>query len=183
MNRSGAVKIKFFLEMDRILSSKDSMSPSEILETDIAALNLSRNSEAENNNNLEPDAIASGSNCQQETPSRQTVFRSELIAIDEALRIIKTMTSPDEIWILCDSRSAIQHLSDWTNVGDKTSVSILKNLKELSQQHEIYFQWIPSHIGLFGNDTADLLAKEGVTENLMSRRTLTFSEIFLKRNL
>ncbi|GFV00043.1 replication factor C subunit 3 [Trichonephila clavipes] len=106
--------------------------------------------------------------------------RSELIAIDEALRIIKTMTSPDEIWILCDSRSAIQHLSDWTNVGDKTSVSILKNLKELSQQHEIYFQWIPSHIGLFGNDTADLLAKEGVTENLMSRRTLTFSEIFSK---
>ncbi|GFW55923.1 probable RNA-directed DNA polymerase from transposon BS [Trichonephila clavipes] len=109
--------------------------------------------------------------------------KSELIAIDEALRIIKTMTSPDEIWILCDSRSAIQHLSDWTNVGDKTSVSILKNLKELSQQHEIYFQWIPSHIGLFGNDTADLLAKEGVTENLMSGRTLTFSEIFLKRNL
>ncbi|GFW23760.1 putative RNA-directed DNA polymerase from transposon BS [Trichonephila clavipes] len=90
------------------------------------------------------------------------------------------MTSPDEIWILCDSRSAIQHLSDWTNVGDKTSVSILKNLKELSQQHEIYFQWIPSHIGLFGNDTADLLAKEGVTEDLMSRRTLTFSEIFSK---
>ncbi|GFT85143.1 putative RNA-directed DNA polymerase from transposon BS [Trichonephila clavipes] len=86
--------------------------------------------------------------------------KSELIAIDEALRIIKTMTSPYEIWILCDSRSAIQHLSDWTNVGDKTSVSILKNLKELSQQHEIYFQWIPSHIGLFGNDTADLLAKE-----------------------
>ncbi|GFX86336.1 putative RNA-directed DNA polymerase from transposon BS [Trichonephila clavipes] len=109
-----------------------------------------------------------------------SVFRSELIAIDEALRIIKTMTSPDEIWILCDSRSAIQHLSDWTNVGDKTAVSILKNLKELSQQHEIYFQWIPSHIGLFGNDTADLLAKEGVTEDLMSRRTLTFSEIFSK---
>ncbi|GFS91638.1 hypothetical protein TNCV_1140341, partial [Trichonephila clavipes] len=47
---------------------------------------------------------------------------SELIAIDEALRIIKMVTSPDEIWILCDSRSAIQHLSDWTNVGDKTSV-------------------------------------------------------------
>ncbi|GFW68068.1 RNase H domain-containing protein [Trichonephila clavipes] len=31
-----------------------------------------------------------------------------------------------------------------------------------------------------GNDTADLLAKEGVTEDLMSRRTLTFSEIFSK---
>ncbi|GFV42019.1 RNase H domain-containing protein [Trichonephila clavipes] len=65
-------------------------------------------------------------------------------------------------------------------VGDKTSVSILKNLKELSQLHQIYFQLIPSHIGLFGNDTADLLAKEGVTEDLMPRRTLTFSEIFSK---
>ncbi|GFV00404.1 putative RNA-directed DNA polymerase from transposon BS [Trichonephila clavipes] len=113
-------------------------------------------------------------------PDFCSVFGSELTTIDEALRIIKTVTSSDEIWILCDSRSAIQHLSDWTNVGDKTSVSIPKNLKELSQQHEIYFQWIPSHIGLFGNDTADLLAKEGVTEDLMSRRTLTFSEIFSK---
>ncbi|GFY11096.1 putative RNA-directed DNA polymerase from transposon BS [Trichonephila clavipes] len=85
--------------------------------------------------------------------------------------------------LLLSNRSAIQHLSDWTNVGDKASlslsVSILKNLKELSHQHEIYSQWIPSHIGLFGNDTADLLAKEGVTEDLMSR-TLTFSEIFSK---
>ncbi|GFW40670.1 putative RNA-directed DNA polymerase from transposon BS [Trichonephila clavipes] len=51
---------------------------------------------------------------------------------------------------------------------------------ETFPQHEIYFQWIPSHIGLFGNDTADLLAKEGVTEDLKSRRTLTFSEIFSK---
>ncbi|GFS89532.1 putative RNA-directed DNA polymerase from transposon BS [Trichonephila clavipes] len=66
-------------------------------------------------------------------PDFCSVFRSELIAIDEALRIIKMVTSSDEIWILCDSRSAIQHLSNWTNVGDKTSVSILKNLKELSQ--------------------------------------------------
>ncbi|GFX88765.1 RNase H domain-containing protein [Trichonephila clavipes] len=81
---------------------------------------------------------------------------------------------------LHNNRSAIQHLSDWTNVGDKASVSILKNLKELSQQHEIYFQWIPSRIGLFGNDTDVFLAKEGVTEYLMSRRTLTFSEFFSK---
>ncbi|GFW83157.1 RNase H domain-containing protein [Trichonephila clavipes] len=85
-----------------------------------------------------------------------SVFRSELISIDEALRIIKTVTSSDGILILYDSRSAIQHLSDCTNVGDKTSVSILKNLKELFQQHEIYFQWIPSHIGLFGNEMTQL---------------------------
>ncbi|GFT33241.1 hypothetical protein TNCV_4767271 [Trichonephila clavipes] len=65
--------------------------------------------------------------------------RSELIAIDEALRIIKTMTSPDEIWILCDSRSAIQHLSDWTNVGDKNRSQFLKILKNF-----------PSNMGIIG---------------------------------
>ncbi|GFX55823.1 hypothetical protein TNCV_609891 [Trichonephila clavipes] len=59
----------------------------------------------------------------------------------------------------------------------------LKILKNFPSNMRFTSQWIPSHIGLFGNDTADLLAKEGVTENLMSRRTLTFSEIFLKRNL
>ncbi|GFV86859.1 hypothetical protein TNCV_3965891 [Trichonephila clavipes] len=83
-----------------------------------------------------------GSNCSHNIKIRNSDFCSVLdpglIAIDEALRIIKTMIISDEIWILCDSRSAIQHLSDWTNVGDKTWVSILKNLKELSQQHEIY---------------------------------------------
>ncbi|GFV22923.1 RNase H domain-containing protein [Trichonephila clavipes] len=82
--------------------------------------------------------------------------------------------------LLLSNRSAIQHLSDWTNVGDKTSVSILKNLKELSQQHEIYFQWIPSHIGLFGNDTADLLAKEGVTEKFNVEKNFDFLGNFSK---
>ncbi|GFV49020.1 RNase H domain-containing protein [Trichonephila clavipes] len=89
-----------------------------------------------------------------------SVFRSELIAIDEALRIIKTMTSPDEIWILCDSRSAIQHLSDWTNVGDKTSVSILKILKNFPSNMRFTSNGFHLILVSFGNDTADLLAKE-----------------------
>ncbi|GFU93575.1 hypothetical protein TNCV_3611241 [Trichonephila clavipes] len=56
--------------------------------------------------------------------------RSELIAIDEALRIIKTMTSPDEIWILCDSRSAINTLATGQMLETKHPVSIrLKVLK------------------------------------------------------
>jgi len=38
------------------------------------------------------------------------------------------------------------------------------------------FQWIPSHVGIHGNETADLLAKKGTT--LLSKRTtLTFETI------
>ncbi|GFQ71828.1 zinc finger protein with KRAB and SCAN domains 2 [Trichonephila clavata] len=64
---AGAIKFKFFLEMDRILSSKDSTCPSEILETEISGFNLSIFE-------IEP-VTPSNSRCQQEifleTPSRQ----------------------------------------------------------------------------------------------------------------
>lgn len=49
-------------------------------------------------------------------------------------------------------------------VGDRTAVPILKTLKQLSQQHASYFQRISSQIGLYGNETADPLAKEGASE-------------------
>lgn len=53
-------------------------------------------------------------------------------------------------------------MSNWSRIGDKTSVTILNDLKVLSQQHRIYLQWIPSHIGLAVNKTTDILTKEPV---------------------
>ncbi|GFV19662.1 uncharacterized protein TNCV_478881 [Trichonephila clavipes] len=47
-------------------------------------------------------------------------FRSELIAIDEALGSLLFLPNGKEIWILSDSRSAIQHLSNWQNIGGWT---------------------------------------------------------------
>ncbi|GFV23177.1 hypothetical protein TNCV_184121 [Trichonephila clavipes] len=47
--------------------------------------------------------------------TKKLMWQSVLIAIDEALRIIKTMTSPDEIWILCDA----EVLSNTLATGDK----------------------------------------------------------------
>ncbi|GFX07753.1 hypothetical protein TNCV_4160221 [Trichonephila clavipes] len=85
--------------------------------------------------------------------SKETKSRSELIAIDEALRIIKTMTSPDEIWILCDSQ-CYPTPSTGQMLETKHRSQFLKILKTFPAT--IYFQWIPSHIGLFCNDTADL---------------------------
>jgi hypothetical protein len=37
------------------------------------------------------------------------------------------------------------------------------------QEKTIAFQWIPSHVGIRGNETADLLAKKGA--KLLSKRT------------
>ncbi|PRD32712.1 UNVERIFIED_CONTAM: hypothetical protein NCL1_19643 [Trichonephila clavipes] len=47
---------------------------------------------------------------QRRNPDRCSVFCSELIAIDEALGSLASLPYGKEIWILFDSRSAIQHL-------------------------------------------------------------------------
>ncbi|GFW40171.1 RNase H domain-containing protein [Trichonephila clavipes] len=64
-----------------------------------------------------------------------------------------------EIWILTDSRSSIQHLSNWPSIGDSTSRRILHLFQQLSDRHPIHLQWVPSHVGLLGNEFADDLAK------------------------
>ncbi|GFV03053.1 RNase H domain-containing protein [Trichonephila clavipes] len=64
------------------------------------------------------------------------------------------------IWILSDSRSAIQHLSNWHKMGDNTGVAILEKLKRLLSFREIHQQWVPLYINITGNEITDALAKD-----------------------
>ncbi|GFX72105.1 RNase H domain-containing protein [Trichonephila clavipes] len=57
------------------------------------------------------------------------------------------------------SRSSIQHLSNWPSIGDSTSRSILHLFQQLSDRHPIHLQWVPSHVGLLGNEVTEDLAK------------------------
>ncbi|UYV80471.1 hypothetical protein LAZ67_19000259, partial [Cordylochernes scorpioides] len=109
-------------------------------------------------------------------PDFCSVFRSELIAIYEALKSIRN-TNYQDIWILTDSRSAIQHLSHTGELGDKVSRNIIGYLQKLSKTSKIHLQWIPSHVGIEGNEAADVLAKKGTKEPLPQKNKLTFKEI------
>ncbi|GFW79126.1 probable RNA-directed DNA polymerase from transposon BS [Trichonephila clavipes] len=117
---------------------------------------------------------------QRRNPDGCSVFRSELIAINEALGFLASLPNGKEIWILSDSRSAIQHLLNWQSVRDNVGVSVLTKLKRLSTSHQIHLQWIPSHIGLAGNEIMDTLAKAGACEVPEPSAPLTFLEIFSK---
>ncbi|GBL97821.1 hypothetical protein AVEN_231974-1 [Araneus ventricosus] len=111
-------------------------------------------------------------------PDNCSVFRSELLAIEAGLEAILNENNYRAVWILSDSRSSIQHLKDWNNVGDRTSISILKLLRHIGVDHEVHLQWIPSHVDIYGNEVADNLAKQGTAEPLCSAPSLTFDEIY-----
>ncbi|XP_021002430.2 uncharacterized protein [Parasteatoda tepidariorum] len=109
-------------------------------------------------------------------PDFTSVFRSELTAIEQGIDAIINESDFGDFWILSDSCSSLQHLHNWTKVGDKTSISILLKLQLISKHHDVHLQWIPSHVDIFGNEQADRLAKEGCSHLTSSSSALTFSE-------
>ncbi|GFV82497.1 RNase H domain-containing protein [Trichonephila clavipes] len=111
-------------------------------------------------------------------PNYNSVFRSELIAIRRSLQCAAQLEDRfQEIWILTDSRASIQNLANWGDIGDQTSLDILSLLHDLSSGHSIHFQWIPSHVGIEGNERADFLARTAAVEGVSPRGNLSFSEI------
>ncbi|UYV83951.1 hypothetical protein LAZ67_X000680 [Cordylochernes scorpioides] len=81
-----------------------------------------------------------------------------------------------DIWILTDSRSAIQHLSHTGELRNKVSRNIIGYLQKLSKTSKFTFNGYP-HVGIEGNEAADVLAKKGTKEPLPQKNKLTFKEI------
>ncbi|GBN38862.1 hypothetical protein AVEN_210583-1 [Araneus ventricosus] len=111
-------------------------------------------------------------------PDFCSVFRSELIAIDEGLDSLSSFSCSDEIWILTDSRSSIQHSSNWHRVRDNTGMNILNKLKSLSVSYRIHLQWIPAHVNIQGNEISDAIAKAGADDASVPSAPLTYLEQF-----
>ncbi|GFW68726.1 RNase H domain-containing protein [Trichonephila clavipes] len=109
-------------------------------------------------------------------PDHCFVFRSELIdisdALDHALNSYK-----DSIWILTDSRNSIKYLNNWPKIMDSTGLDILSKLVRLGQRKQVCLQWIPSHVGVPGNEAADELAGRGCDLPNPSFTVLTHTEI------
>ncbi|UYV64958.1 hypothetical protein LAZ67_3002563 [Cordylochernes scorpioides] len=80
-------------------------------------------------------------------PEFCSVFRSELIAIYEVLKSIRNIKHHD-IWILTDSRSAIQHLSHTGELRDKVSRNIIGYLQKLSIPQKFTFNGYPYMLAL-----------------------------------
>ncbi|GBM39162.1 hypothetical protein AVEN_208341-1 [Araneus ventricosus] len=114
--------------------------------------------------------------CRFRNPDNRSVFRSELLAIREALNFALRSEASDT-YVLTDSKSSIQYLKNWSKISEKTGQEIISKIVSLSQKSRVCIQWIPSHVEVFGNEVADLLTKVGSTLPSAASGELFASEI------
>lgn len=111
-------------------------------------------------------------------PDKLSVFKCELLAILFALEWISNFL-PDRVVILSDSLSALQVIAG--NVCDISSDvvgEILHRFTHLSKSGlTILFSWIPSHVGIAGNELADQTAKGAISSVCCISVPLSISEV------
>ncbi|XP_076062464.1 uncharacterized protein LOC143037797 [Oratosquilla oratoria] len=95
-----------------------------------------------------------------------TILTAELIAIREAMRkIIALLHPPKQATVFSDSKSSLAAIQ---NASCPSRSDIRKDVLSLSTEADrldvlLRLQWIPSHVGLHGNEMADNAAKLGAS--------------------
>ncbi|GBN39531.1 hypothetical protein AVEN_271010-1 [Araneus ventricosus] len=88
-----------------------------------------------------------------------SVFTAELVAIFRALQEI-SLSNQCNFIIYTDSMSSLKALSHYDNRMRPVALDILSILQFLRNEgFNIICCWIPSHVGISGNETADTVAK------------------------
>ena len=112
------------------------------------------------------DRVASAAICKQKElserlPGEASIYTAEVRAILLALKEIERSNRKNFI-IFSDSLSTLQALSN-CDLGHPYILEVLNKLTQLHLNHfDIIFCWVPSHVGLAGNERADSAAKEAL---------------------
>ena len=110
-------------------------------------------------------AIINNISIKRRLPNNASIFTAEIKAIDLALDAIAE-SEDDHFIIFSDSLSVLLSLEN-KKLDNPLVVNLLHKLHLLSTAHKtIFFCWIPSHIGIRGNEAADMAAKESLDFNI-----------------
>ena len=86
-----------------------------------------------------------------------SIFSTKICAINLALKLVST-SNKEKLIIHLVSISVLQSLKN-TKLDNPFIVKLLNKLNSMNHSKKVIFCWIPSHIGIQGNDKADSLAK------------------------
>ena len=102
-----------------------------------------------------------------------TNYKAEAVALEKAaIHIHQNLHAHHNIVFLTDALSVLQSLK---KNKEKDTNSLARAIADLSLNHTVTLQWVPSHCDLYGNEMADQLAKEG--SNLPQEdRSTTYNE-------
>ena len=94
----------------------------------------------------------------------RSIMGAELLAINITLHWLilnQSLTQGQEIVILSDSKSGIMALENHHHRSYSFITNQILNLAHILKDNDVKLtiQWIPSHVGLVGNEKADALAK------------------------
>lgn len=98
--------------------------------------------------------------------SKVCIMRAELTAIKESLEYVSQLHQTSVV-VLSDSKSALQHLARCVSGyrGMPIAYETLQLLHNIQRKNiRIQLQWIPSHVGVNGNEVVDGLAKKAVMD-------------------
>ena len=97
-------------------------------------------------------------------PDNASIFSAEIKAIDLALDHIEQSRNTDFV-IFSDSLSVLQSLHN-RHIENPLLLDVLLKHNDLAELNNNVFCWLPSHVGIKGNEKADIAAKSALTLNI-----------------
>ena len=98
-------------------------------------------------------------------PDGCSVFTAEAKAIDLALDFIDSCFLHDKFLIFSDSLSVLKALNHTSSKNSQIQ-KLLEKHHKIANTKEILFCWLPSHVGIIGNEIADRKAKDSLHLNM-----------------
>lgn len=115
-----------------------------------------------------------------------SIFSAELQALNMACNHINNLDpSPKHVVVISDSKSVLQALyKGGTQTRSSTQLITLNLINDILEKGiDMSFLWVPSHVGIRGNDDVDKAAKVAATNGLTTNIGFSLSEIVNKQKV